>query len=222
VTTLPLHFRDGHLFLESADALWLFDTGARASFGSEPAVTIAGEQFCVGSSYLGLTAVTLSRLVAVECIGLLGADVLGRFDFVLDAPNGRATISSGRLEHLGTPIDLDEFMGVPIVSARVRDIDYRMFFDTGAQISYLQDDCLASFRAAGTVADFYPGFGQFQTETHDLDITLGEVAFTLRCGMLPDPLGATLMLAQTVGIIGNQVVSDRVVGYFPRRRSLVL
>ncbi len=31
-------------------------------------------------------------------------------------------------------------MGIPIVTASVGWSDYRMFFDTGAQISYFQED----------------------------------------------------------------------------------
>jgi len=219
---LPLHLRDGHMFLEVAGAMWLVDTGAPTSFSSLPALEIVGELFPLGSNYLGLTPARLSRFVAVECVGLLGNDVLGRFDFVLDVPNGRATISTGELEHGGLTVELSEYMGIPIVAARIRGIEYRMFLDTGAQISYFQHESLASFPTAGSVTDFYPGFGQFQTETHEVDLALGGAEFTLRCGVLPGLLGAGLMMAKTEGIIGNQVFRNRSVGYFPRRGSLVL
>jgi hypothetical protein len=119
-------------------------------------------------------------------------------------------------------VHLDDFMGIPIVRADIRGIGYRMFLDTGAQISYFQHDSLASFPTAGLVTDFYPGFGQFQTETYHVDMTLGGVQVTLRCGVLPPLLGATLLMAQTEGIIGNQVFRGRRVGYFPRRSLLVL
>jgi hypothetical protein len=218
---LPLHLREGHLFLEAGGALWLFDTGAPTSFGSSSTLALAGEQFRLSNSYLGLTASILSHFVAVDCVGLLGADILGRFDFILDAPRGVATISASALEHSGPVVDLDEVMGIPLVWARIHGIDYRMFLDTGAQISYLPHDSLASFPPAGPVTDFYPGVGQFEVETHDVDITVGGVAFTLRSGALPELLGATLMMAGTDGIIGNAVFSNRPVGYFPRRRSLV-
>jgi hypothetical protein len=222
MTRLPLHLRNGHLFVETAGALWLFDTGAPTSFGFSSALTLAGEKVRLGSNYLGLNAATLSSFVAVECVGLLGADFLGRFDFILDAPNGKVTISTKELDHSGLNVHLDEFMGIPIVSAHIRGIDYRMFFDTGAQISYFQHDSLATFPVAGCVTDFYPGVGQFQTETYKVDIKLGGVGFTLCCGVLPGLLGATLMMAETEGIIGNQVIANRSVGYFPRRHSLVL
>ncbi len=222
MNTLPLQLRDGHLFVELGGELWLLDTGAPTSFGTSRSLTIAGEQFSLGRSYLGLTAATLSQFVGVPCVGLLGADVLGRFDHLFDTTGGRLTVSTAELPHSGQPVRLDEFMGIPIVTARVDGRDYRMFFDTGAQISYFQDDSLAEFPSAGRVTDFYPGVGQFQSDTHEVPVSLGGVAFNLRCGTLPGLLVMTLMMANTEGIVGNAILSNRSVGYFPRRRTMVL
>jgi hypothetical protein len=71
------------------------------------------------------------------------------------------------------------------------------------------------------MTDYYPGFGQFQTDTHNVEFLIGGNSFFLRCGRLPDLLGMTLMMADTEGIIGNQIIQERVVGYFPRRKALV-
>ena len=220
MATLPLLLRNEHLFVETAGGLWLVDTGAPTSFG--PALTVAGEQFRLRNSSLGLTAETLSEFVGVECVGLLGADVLGRFDTVLDLPNGRVTISTDQLAHGGVAVRLDEWMGIPIVGVAIRGVAYRMFLDTGAQVSYFQHETLTSFPAIGRVTDFYPGFGKFETETYAVDLRLGGFEFTLHCGQLPGLLGATLLVAGTHGVIGNHVVRDRQVGYFPRRSLLVL
>ena len=222
MTTLRLQFRDGHVFVVLDDELWLLDTGASTSFGTPDELSIAGEQFRLGTSYLGLTAAALSQFVGVPCVGLLGADVLGRFDHVLDTAGGTLTISTSNLAHNGQSVHFTEFMGFPIVVAQIGGTDHRMFFDTGAQISYLQDDLLANWPSAGSVTDFYPSVGQFETDTHEVQVSLGGVAFTLQCGTLPDLLGATLMMADTVGIIGNAILSNRSVGYFPRRGMLVL
>jgi len=222
MSTLPLHFRVGHLFVEAGGAWWLLDTGAPASFGSVPTLSLAGQQVQLGSNYIGLTPASLSQFVGVECAGLLGADVLGQFDLLLDASHNIVAVSTAELQHSGQFLRLDEFMGIPIVSVKIRGADFRMFFDTGAQVSYFQDDSLTDFPPAGTMTDFYPGVGQFRTETHDVEVTVGATAFTLRCGTLPGLLGATLMLAGTQGIIGNQVLIERSVGFFPRRRLLVL
>jgi hypothetical protein len=112
-------------------------------------------------------------------------------------------------------------MGIPILSAIINGKEYRMFFDTGDQISYFQDDALKTFPPAGQMTDYYPGVGQFQTDTYNVKFFIGGIYFVLRCGCLPDLLGMTLMMADTKGIIGNQILHDRVVGYFPRRKELV-
>lgn len=219
---LPLLHRDGHLFVEVGGDLWLLDTGAPSSFGRSPRLRFCGQEFGLGTDYLGLSADGLSNLVGVPCFGLLGADVLGRFDHLIDLSAGRLTVSAGEASCGGEPVHLDEFMGIPIVTARIAGADFRMFLDTGAQFSYLEDPPLAGFPHAGRVRDFYPGIGPFETDTFEVPVTLGGLALTLRCGSLPGLLGATLMLAGTKGIVGNEILRGRTVGYFPRRRMLVL
>lgn len=217
-----LQYINGHIFIEVDGELWLFDTGAPTSFGSSSVVILARVKSRIDSTYMGLTPTALSEYVSIECVGLLGADVLGQYDFIIDVPSGTIEVSVEELGYTGEALPMDEFMGIPIVSARIRGQGYRMFFDTGAQISYFQHDSLADFPSAGTVTDFYPGAGQFQTETHNVDISLGNNEFVLRCGSLPGLLGMTFMMASTDGIIGNQVITNRRCGYFPRRRLLVL
>jgi hypothetical protein len=52
---------------------------------------------------------------------------------------------------------------------------------------------------------------------------LGELPTTLRCGeFLPDSIVSILTAASVHGIIGNEVFNNRIVGYFPRRNSLVI
>ncbi len=220
--TLPLQFREGHIFVEIDGALWLVDTGAPTSFGALNSVLFAGQRFSLESGYANLTATSLSEFVGVACVGLLGGDVLGGFDHLFDVPGGKLVVSSAELSHEGARVPMDAFMGIPIVEVRIDGRTYRMFFDTGAPISYFQDSSLGTFPPAGRVDDFYPGVGAFSTETHDVPIALGGTSFRLRCGSLPGILGMTLMVAGTQGIVGNAIFSDRVVGYFPRRSVLVL
>jgi len=214
--------QNGHPFIELEGNLWLFDTGAPTSFGESKKITLDGQSFRLNDNYLGFSASTLSQLTEVECHGLIGADILARFDHLLDVSNAAVTMSTERLEHTGTALPLSTFMGIPVVTARIAGKDYQMFFDTGAQISYFQEDIIKSFPSAGTVTDFYPGLGRFQTETHLVQVELGECVFTLRCGTLPGLLSATLMLAGASGIIGNQIAENRIIGYFPRRNELCL
>lgn len=220
--TLPLIFKNGHLFVKIERDLWLFDTGSPTSFGATKSIKIATKHFTISKTYLEISSETLSEFVGVQCIGLLGADILNHFDHVFDCPNENLAISLDKLKHSGHTLHLSGVMGIPIITACISAIEFQMFFDTGAQISYLQDDALADFPACGSVTDFYPGVGLFQTDTHQVKVSLGGVDFTLRFGTLPDLLGTTLMMANAQGIIGNQIMANRVIGYFPRRNVLCL
>ena len=95
---LALQLRDGHLFVELNNGLYLLDTGAPSSFGTTSRLSIADETFDLQNNYLGLSATTLSQLVGVRCEGLLGADILGRFDHLFDVPWWHAHIFKGRID----------------------------------------------------------------------------------------------------------------------------
>ena len=222
MTKLPLIFKDGHLFIRNDGALWLFDTGAPSTFGISKDLILAEKRFPVSDNYMGLSAATLSQFTGVGCQGLLGTDVFGAFDHILDVPSGSLTVSTGDLAHAGQDLEFSEFMGIPTLTARIAGQNYCMFFDTRAQISYFQEDSITNFPEAGSVTDFYPGVGQFETDTHQVPVSFGEISVTLRCGTLPGLLGATLMMAGTSGIVGNQLCLDRVIGYFPRKGVLSL
>ncbi|RMD82956.1 MAG: hypothetical protein D6820_02945 [Lentisphaerae bacterium] len=220
--SLPLIFENDHLFLEVAGRLWVFDTGAPTSFGETEELTLLDETFRFSANFMGLTAPMLSRYLQVECAGLLGMDILARFDHLMDIPGQTITISSAELSHPGDPVALEYISGVPVVTANIMETDYRMFFDTGAQLSYFQDDSLTDFPKAGSVTDFHPGYGPFETDLFDVDLTLGSETFILSCGRLPEPLGMGILKVGVHGVIGNPILVNRVTGFFPRRDILYL
>jgi hypothetical protein len=184
MNTLPLRLIEDHLFLQIDGGFWLVDTGAPHSFGTAPTVTIASRSFDLGEHYVGLTADALSGAVGVECEGLLGVDVLNHFDVLFDVPREAATIVQQDLHPFGVRLDLKAYMGIPIVAASVGGTTYPMFFDTGAQISYLHSGDFETFPLAGSLQDFYPGFGEFRTEVRRIDMEIGDLRVILRCGVL--------------------------------------
>lgn len=219
---IPLETHGGHLFLRFNEGLLLLDSGSPLSFGKPSSLEVAGYTFDLADQFLGLTPTLLSGYVGVECLGLVGSDILGVFDVIIDAMQNIVIFSKDPLAYYHNAIPIDFLMGIPILTAIIGSDSFRMFFDTGAQISYLQDAILFDYPPAGQVQDFYPGFGEFMTETHLVEMQVGESYFSLRCGRLPDLLGMTLMLTDVQGILGNECLRGRKVGYFPRRRVLDL
>ena len=220
--TTTLKFQDGHLYVSIDGFDWLLDTGAPTTFGDIGSLSIETTEFTVPDSYMGLNATQLSGYVGHSTAGIIGADVLNEFYLLIDIQGEQVSFSTNEVELSGERVKLEEVMGVPIIHANIAGADRRMFFDTGAQISYLQDESLNTFPSEGTVSDFYPGMEPFQTETYRVDVTIGETSQKLRCGSLPELLGMTLMIAGTEGIIGNEILSNRIVGYFPKQKQLVL
>lgn len=218
----PLFFIGGHLFIEVEKQKWLVDTGAPSSFGLHPNLQLANQSFSISENYMGLTPEKLSEYVNVECDGLLGVDVLNKFDLIFDVANDTLVISPDELSVDGEDIPLSEFMGIPIVAVKVGTLTYQMFFDTGAKLSYLQDSTITTYPNLDRLSDFYPGFGEFKTDTYLVNFVMGATHYNFQCGSLPELLDMTLMMSGTQGIIGNELFKEKTVGYFPRRGMLCL
>jgi hypothetical protein len=217
-----LNFEHGHLFLAGDEGSWLLDTGAPNSFGASGSITIGNQYFAFANSYMGLDSKSLSEHLELEALGIIGADILNQFDVVFDIPNSQIEFSSSLLDLQGTCLVLDEFMGIPIIEVEISGQLERMFFDTGAQISYWQSDELGEFPKKEIKNDFFPGVGSFEVQTHLVKCNLSGVENSIKFGSLPGILGMTLMMADVSGIIGNEIMKRRRVGYFPKRSKLVL
>jgi len=211
-----------HLYLSLENQLWLFDTGAPQSFGEGGKLVILEKEFPIATSFMGLDANKVSEHAGVEMQGLLGADIINHFDYRIDVQNESIEISEDSIEMGQSPLQINEFTGIPILTAEIGGAEYSMFFDSGAQYSYFQGDGLSSFPALGTVADFYPGVGPFETDTFSVPMKIGSVDISTQCGKLPDLLAMTLSMADTSGIIGNELLLDRVVTYSPKRNLISL
>lgn len=213
----------GHLFVSIDGDPWLVDTGSPSSFGKAGAITVGGRAFHIAAESWGMTVDSLCAYVHTPCVGLLGADVLNTLDVVFDVAAGTARFSHEPLSCHGEQIALTFFNDLPMAAVHVGQYDYRMFFDTGAHLSYFQCETLASYPHAGVERDFYPQYGHFETVTHTVPVRIGAaVEQVMRFGQLPETLAAGLVMADADGIVGNELLLHRRVGYFPRRGLLVV
>lgn len=217
-----LNFDHGHLFLATNEGPWLLDTGAPTSFGAPGAINIGNKSFKFEKSYMGLDSESLSGHLGLNALGILGADILNQFDVVFDIPKNQIEFCDGECDLQGASLVLDEFMSIPIVEVEIDGQLERMFFDTGAQISYWQGDTLEAFPELAVKTDFFPGVGSFEVQTHKVNCRLAGCEYSIQFGSLPGILGMTLMMANVTGILGNEIMQKCKVGYFPLRSRLVL
>ncbi len=220
--TYPLLFEKKHLFMILNDKKWLIDTGSPASFGEEDSLSICNQIFKIENTYGALNAKELTSHIGLELTGLIGVDILNKFDILFSINKYEATFSKNSMNLEGDVLPIDSFMGIPIIKVNILDTEYTMFFDTGAQISYFQSPSLKDFPSNGTIKDFYPVIGKFETETYLIDLDIGSSEYKLICGSLPTLLSETLMMASAQGIVSNELMKDKVIGYFPKRHQIVI
>jgi hypothetical protein len=218
----PLNFKNNHLYVEIGGSLWVYDTGADSTFGNQP-VNLLGPAEEIQSHYAGqFSAADISGFLDETVAGIIGADIINRYDHIIDLKKNILTVSDGNLTSVGTAQPLDFFMGVPMLPAKVGNTPCNLFFDTGAQISYYQGDAPSNAPDADTLQDFFPLIGEFETPTKMIPIELTGVQHTIRFGKLPGMMGMALKMADVSGILGNEVMRNRITGYLPRRNELVL
>lgn len=217
----PLIVESGLMYARLGGGDWIVDTGSPSSFG-DGAVELDGSAHRVPARLSALNAEYLSRESGHAVAGLIGTDLLNTVDVVLNAPAGTVSFSQAQVEMPGSIVPLTHFLGVPLAQVTVSGVSAQVFVDTGAQIAYMPADDIAGFPSLGAYDDFYPMIGHFQTQTHAVEVEMGGVTYTLRCGCAPPAVQLTLMAADAGGIVGSAVFCDRKVGYFARRRQLVL
>jgi hypothetical protein len=217
---VPLSLEKGHLFVTLPEGRFLLDTGAPASFGRIPALSLDGQSFAVAARG-PLTTDELIGFIGREADGLIGTDILNQFDIVFDVPQSTARFSVSTMGCEGDILPLDFMLGIPLLDVVINGTPMRVFFDSGAQLSYFSDRVLPD-SSEGRVTDFFPGLGWFETDSFRLPVHLGDTMCELRCGRVPPLVGAILMVADAGGIVGSELFHHRRIGYFPRRRRLVL
>lgn len=219
----PLKKINSHYFLEIEGGMWLVDTGAPITFGTTKALNICGEHFHFNNTYLSLTTESLSEFIGTPCSGLLGMDLLRVHDIIFDLHKGEATFTQEKVIPAGTGITLEDFMGIPILPVEISGEQFRMFFDTGAQLSYFQNKGITSSTPGAEIEDFFPDVGKFITRTYQVEMRIGEKIFNLISGILPGLLGASLQLANVQGIIGNQIFDFvKKINFSPRSKMIDL
>jgi hypothetical protein len=217
-----LVFKKDHLYVEIEGALWVYDTGADSSFGDR-ATGLLGPKEDVADLYAGqFSAADISGFLGETVAGIIGADIINRYDHIIDLKSNRLTVSDGDLTSEGFVQPLEFFMGVPMLKTNIGGGSHSLFFDTGAQISYFQGTPPPEAPDAGELEDFFPMVGAFRSQTKHIRVGLNGLSHTLRCGKLPGMMGMALSMANVSGILGNEVMRQRVTAFYPRREQLVL
>ena len=192
----------GHSIINDGENRILIDTGAPSTVHSSSSINFCSETFECSTNYMGLSVSKISDLLGTDITTLLGVDILSNYQVLIDYQNRVIEFSNQDIDIDGIETDISTFMGIPIIKMTVDNQELKFFLDTGAQFSYLSENLTKNYLSVGTVEDFYPGVGKFQTECFEIPTIFGDNEFAVKYGNLPTLLQMTLMLGDTDGIIG--------------------
>lgn len=230
MATYPLHLQGGHLFVEINQQRWLFDTGTAISFGSAPSLTIAERTFALkpimtgkpGKPIIGVPK--LVQFLGTPCAGLLGMDIIGEFDWTLNAAKRTCTATTEATPIRDRSVALQAENGMLGIQAEIRDRAYRLRVDTGFQLTFLEHPVIENFPSAGKGRDFHVYFlgGWFLTDSFHVPMKLGAefAADNLHTGRLPASLRKDILPADYDGILGAEFFSRHYLAFAPRRQRI--
>jgi hypothetical protein len=215
-STRPMIIRKGHILLRGGHGrLALLDTGSPVSIGRGAEYRVAGQAFnppTAMQSVLDTAGTHIGRRVD----WLFGHDFFASNRVVIDWPARQARIlAANESIPQGYAIPIELVMGVPAVTGRSSRRRVRAVIDSGASLSYVPSDVVQGRTPIGKRSDFYPGFGEFETDVWRVRAEIGGRRITISAGILPPML--QMMFGLILGADGWIVGSD-----FFRNRVMVI
>ena len=220
MTPYTLIHQAGQLLLSTNLGSWIIGTGSPRSFSELPTLELDGVTLNLAPTFAGLNAANLTALVGVPVTGVLGIDILKRFDVIFDLPSSQIIFSSEPVALDGTIVPLQDFQGLPIIEAVIGGHSSRAFLETGAKLSYWADASLVNYPATGVFEDFYPGIGLFQVDTYRVPVGIGGRNFEIRFGVPTTQVLSMLRMAGVTAILGNEMFQKAKIGFQPRQNRI--
>jgi len=107
---------DGHIIFDIEGKKTLLDTGAPISIGTGRSIKFCGRDFPLKDDYMGVDVVSLSKLVGAQIDVLMGMDIIGHHDCLMDPDTLHLTFGND-LSDLQLQVPVSQFMGYRLFPA---------------------------------------------------------------------------------------------------------
>jgi len=222
MSKFPCFLVNGHILAEIEDDRVLVDSGALLSIGHNTFFNLGSRRFPLHKDFLGFDVNDFSRLIGMRISVVLGADILNEFEYVINLKNEEFLISTDSIGFLGNVLRPDYLQGIPIIPAKIDNRNVKLFFDTGAKLSYIKSSIAPDYPVVGQDTDFYAGFGEFQVDTYKVPLFVAGHSLHQEMGTLPQTLEATLMAAGVDGILGTTIFDRFKICFSARRKQIII
>lgn len=222
-TVFPIKVVNKHIIILLEEGPCLLDTGSPYCIGARP-FQFLGEDLRQAEDFMGTPLTDLGPHIGADIEFLIGANALKTVSFVIDWERLEFRVSDQPLSLAGERIVLETRTAVPIVCPTVQGVSRRLFFDTGAQISYLNRVLFDGLKSQGRVKDFHPSVGEYETPSFSLNVCFSKNVgkeIPVIFGVLPEALEQGLLPAKVDGVIGSEIF-DAYIGGFDYRENLMI
>jgi hypothetical protein len=205
---LTAEIHDSHIIALLPEGRFLIDTGSPQSFGDSASLELNGQLLSLSENGWAGTASRISDMVGTPLTGLIGTDLLGRFDLLLEpAEEAISLYDPGAAPLPETIMPMGSLLGsTPTVGLTLDGRHVTAAFDTGAKVSYSTQQHLEDAPETGSIDDFYPGHGNFNAPLHRCHIGIGGRLVDLDIGRLPEGLGSALLGGGMEMILGMDLL----------------
>lgn len=155
MTTFQINLFKGHPIIKDGDNIILIDTGAPSTIHNTNNLFFCSENFSCVTNYMGLTVQKISEMLGTEITTLVGSDILSNFKVLFDYQTVSVSFSKSKINSFGNEASISSFMGIPIIELTVANQKLKFFLDTGAKLSYLDNEFTAKYNSIGTEEDFF-------------------------------------------------------------------
>jgi Ca-activated chloride channel homolog len=184
----------------------VLDTGSPVSFGHGP-LPLLGRDHDLPSAFGPVSMDDISRAVGAPVDALVGADILAKYQWLVDVGEGRLVVSRGEVPCDGVTLRTPSVGGVPTADVILGGRQGRAVLDTGARLSYA-GAADVSGTPVGRERDFNPLLGVFETDVYRVRVEIAGLSVDARVGVMPPALQQVLALVGARWIVGMDVLGQ--------------
>ena len=209
-STFEIVQKNRHLLINYAGEYVLIDTGSPTTFHRNRHIEVCGQTFDVGTSFMGMDLDYISDKVGLEMVGLIGMDVIGKFNVCINTEKFGNFIGFDTDNHYMTwQVEAFSMMGCPGIVMNVNGRRARMLFDTGAPVSYIDPAFTYGIPICGHTKDFTPlTKKEFEVDLHSVSSSFMGKDFIVNYGDMPESISVLLKTFRVDGIIGYDLMEN--------------
>tara|TARA_B100001250_G_scaffold11370_1_gene9878 strand:+ start:14122 stop:14814 length:693 start_codon:yes stop_codon:yes gene_type:complete len=208
--TYEIETIDNHIIFKENNLRLLLDTGSPISISNHSSISVFSKTINPHRNIMGHTSINdINQSIRNANIdALIGADILNKISLSISLSNKLMELKPVINHNQYDSFPLSTFMGIPMIVATINGKEAKLFLDTGAKISYLNSNSIQVKNIIRVAEDFYPGFGNFETNIYQHQIKLFNQIKKYDFGTLPESLETSLSMLGTNGIIGNNILMN--------------